>query len=178
MTAASLPTNRYILNLSRSSFDRCVLRALLNRPLSGFKTALLHFDETSPCRDFSKALKGYSSFVGGGKNRKRFMRLSDLYFRPAYSINELEFQDFLYETPLAGANLEFRFSYSETSDEVLEQLDFSTGKPTDYKHIFQVPAKSNISQYVVANVSVPEVGGGVHLGESVSTLIHGGSWSC
>lgn len=48
----------YILKVGRSSFDRCVLRAILNRSLSGFKTGDLRFDPTSKNKQFVKVMEG------------------------------------------------------------------------------------------------------------------------
>lgn len=76
------------------------------------------------------------------------MRRSDMYYRPPYSINPLEYDDHMYETlpelPVPGTLptrkqrklykkkfIEYRFRYAETADEVMEHLDFNRGKTGD-----------------------------------------------
>eukprot|EP00392_Amoebophrya_sp_AT5.2_P002372 g2377.t1 len=80
----------YSLHLTRSSYDRCLLRALLYREASGYKIGAVKFLPGGNCRDFAQV---FSNFGSTPPAKLRHLQGSTTVNRPLYLDNTLELHE-------------------------------------------------------------------------------------
>ncbi|CAD7957077.1 unnamed protein product [Amoebophrya sp. A120] len=86
--------SQYTLHLTRSSYDRCLLRALLFREASGYKQGQVTFLPGGNCREFGQIFSNFGSLPAV---KPRLLSGSQTVLRPVYLDNLLEFHEGFFE---------------------------------------------------------------------------------
>ncbi|CAD7932429.1 unnamed protein product [Amoebophrya sp. A25] len=84
----------YTLHLTRSSYDRCLLRALLYRDCSAYKMGKIKFLPGGNCKDFNNVFSNFSSLPPA---KARRLKGSAVCMRPLYLDNTLELHEEFFE---------------------------------------------------------------------------------